>query len=119
MLAYFDCFSGISGDMTLGALIDLGMPVKGLKDALVSIPLKSFDLSVTSVSRKGISAKNIDVQIKNDPESRNYAEIVSLIEKSHLSDRVKEVSLEIFDTLALAGFSSHILRAHVIVGRKF
>jgi len=42
MLAYFDCFSGISGDMTLGAFLDLGVPVKWLKENLDSIPLAGF-----------------------------------------------------------------------------
>ena len=51
MIAYFDCFSGISGDMTLGAFIDLGVPVKFLKDSLTEIPLTGFDLSVSSISR--------------------------------------------------------------------
>ena len=49
MLAYFDCFSGISGDMTLGALIDLGVPLKYLEDRLNSIPLSDFDITVTPV----------------------------------------------------------------------
>ena len=107
MLAYFDCFSGISGDMTLGALIDLGVPVKWLKDALGRVPLKGFELSVASVSRSGISAKSVRVQVEDDSESRNYAEIVSLIEKSPLSGRVKEMSLEIFDKLAVAEAGIH------------
>ena len=107
MLAYFDCFSGISGDMTLGALIDLGVPVKWLKDALGSVPLKGFELSVTSVSRSGISAKSVRVQVEDDSESRNYAEIVSLIEKSPLSGRVKEMSLEIFEKIAAAEAGIH------------
>lgn len=107
MLAYFDCFSGISGDMTLGALIDLGMPVNWLKNALDSVPLKGFDLSVASVSRKGISAKSVQIQINDNSESRSYSEIVSLIEKSHLSGRVKEMSLEIFDKLAVAEAGIH------------
>ncbi|MEA1948893.1 MAG: nickel insertion protein, partial [Thermodesulfobacteriota bacterium] len=42
MIAYFDCFSGISGDMTLGAFIDLGVPVKWLKENLDRIPLTGF-----------------------------------------------------------------------------
>ncbi|MBU1180971.1 MAG: LarC family nickel insertion protein, partial [Proteobacteria bacterium] len=46
MLAYFDCFSGISGDMTLGAFIDLGVPADWLKESIYKIPLTDFDLSV-------------------------------------------------------------------------
>ncbi len=55
MLAYFDCFSGISGDMTLGALIDLGVPETWLIQNLEQIPLKDFELSTERTTRKGIS----------------------------------------------------------------
>lgn len=107
MLAYFDCFSGISGDMTLGALIDLGVPVKWLKEALEGVPLKGFDLSTAAVSRGGIRANILRIQVEDDSKSRNFAEIVSLIEKSPLSGRVKEMSLEIFEKIAVAEARIH------------
>ena len=56
MLAYFDCFAGISGDMTLSAFIDLGVPVDWLQGSIEKLPLTGFDISVTSISRKGIHA---------------------------------------------------------------
>jgi uncharacterized protein (DUF111 family) len=107
MIAYFDCFSGISGDMTLGALIDLGVPAKWLKEALSSIPLSGFDLSVSSISRNGISAKRVQVNCEKDTESRNYSQIKALIEKSPLSPFVKERSLEVFKRLADAEAGIH------------
>jgi len=107
MIAYFDCFSGISGDMTLGALIDLGVPAKWLKDALSSIPLSGFDLSVSSLSRNGISAIRVQVNCETDTESRNYSQIKSLIKKSPLSPFVKQRSLEVFKRLADAEAGIH------------
>ena len=107
MLAYFDCFSGISGDMTLGAFIDLGVPVKWLKDALCKIPLAGFDLSVTSIFRNGIKAKSVRVDVANDVKSMNYAEIVTLITSSSLSQNTKAISLEIFERLANAEAGIH------------
>ncbi len=107
MLAYFDCFSGISGDMTLGAFIDLGVPVKWLKDALCKIPLAGFDLSVTSIFRNGIKAKSVRVDVANDVKSMNYAEIVTLITSSSLSQNTKAMSLEIFERLANAEAGIH------------
>jgi uncharacterized protein (DUF111 family) len=56
MQAYFDCFSGISGDMTLGALIDLGAPVDWLQNELSRLPLKGFRVTATPVMRNGIRA---------------------------------------------------------------
>ncbi len=107
MIAYFDCFSGISGDMTLGALIDLGVPVEWLKQILESIPLSGFDVAVTGVSRNGIHAKRVQVDVENDAQSRHYADIRSLIEKSPLSTNVKKTSLDIFEKIAVAEAAIH------------
>jgi len=102
MLAYFDCFSGISGDMTLGAFLDLGVPVKWLKENLDSIPLAGFDVSVDTVIRNGITAKSVQVRVENDKKSRDHAQIRSLIKNSPLSRNVKQISLEIFERIAEA-----------------
>lgn len=107
MIAYFDCFSGISGDMTLGAFIDLGVPVKWLTETLRSIPLTGFDIAVSSVSRHGITAKSVHVYSEDDAESRDYTKIRSLIEKSALSVMVKKKSLKIFERLANAESKIH------------
>ena len=107
MLAYFDCFSGISGDMTLGALIDLGVPLKYLQDRLSSIPLKDFDITVTPVHRNGIRAMSVRVGMYDDQTSRNFADIRSLIEDCPLSERIKSTSLQIFKKLAASEAHIH------------
>ncbi len=100
MIAYFDCFSGISGDMTLGAFIDLGVPVEWLKDRIETLPLTGFEVLVQTVSRNGIQAKSVDVRVKDDTTSRHYEDIKSIIEKSALSPEVKKRSLDIFERIA-------------------
>jgi pyridinium-3,5-bisthiocarboxylic acid mononucleotide nickel chelatase len=107
MLAYFDCFSGISGDMTLGALIDLGVPVKHLERRLKSIPLKNFDLAVTPVHRNGIRAMSIIVDIYDDQYARNFADIRSLIHSCPLSEKIKSISIQIFTRLAASEAHIH------------
>ncbi|NNK85712.1 MAG: nickel pincer cofactor biosynthesis protein LarC [Desulfobacterales bacterium] len=107
MLAYFDCFSGISGDMTLGALLDLGIPVEWLQEKLKKIPLKAFDLKVEQVLKNGLTAQNVFVNVKDDGKSRNYEEIRLLIQASPLSDSVKIKSLEIFSRIASAEAKIH------------
>lgn len=102
MLAYFDCFSGISGDMTLGAFLDLGVPVKWLKENLGRIPLAGFDLSVKTVFKNGIRAKSVHVHVEDDIKSRDHAKIRLLIKNSPLSRNVKQISLEIFERIAEA-----------------
>ena len=106
MIAYFDCFSGISGDMTLGALMDLGVPIEWLKENLVKLPLNGFDLSVSTVHRHGVHAKQARVEVLEHDHSRHYSDIIALINNSRLPGSVKERSLDIFDRIASA--ESHI-----------
>ena len=82
MIAYFDCFSGISGDMTLGALVDLGVPVEWLKETISGLPLQGFDMVEQTVSRNGISAKLVDVVVDEGQPIRDYHQIKTLIANS-------------------------------------
>ncbi len=107
MLAYFDCFAGISGDMTLGALVDLGVPLDWLKDQLKGIPLTNFDLAMTPVQRNGMHATLVDVEASDDKISRNFSQIRSMIEDSPLADSVKSASLQVFRKLAQAEAHIH------------
>jgi uncharacterized protein (TIGR00299 family) protein len=107
MLAYFDCFSGISGDMTLGALIDLGVPLQWLKDRLRSIPLTDFDITATAVHRNGIHATSARVDAFENKTSRNFSEIRRLIQDSPLQDTVKSTGVQIFEKLAKAEARIH------------
>ena len=104
---YFDCGSGISGDMTLGALVDLGVPVSWLQEQLEQLPLDGFTIKESSVFKNGIAAKKIDVLVAKQHHSRNYADIKSLIEKSPLSDRAKQLALATFARLAQAESAIH------------
>ncbi len=107
MLAYFDCFSGISGDMTLGALIDLGVPVDWLKESIRNIPLKDFDLSVSSVAKNGIGAKRVEVKAADSSITRDYSQIISLISNSPLSANVREMGIAVFEEIAGAEAEIH------------
>ncbi|MDO9262425.1 MAG: nickel pincer cofactor biosynthesis protein LarC, partial [Desulfosalsimonadaceae bacterium] len=106
MITHFDCFSGISGNMTLGALLDLGVPGEWLEATLKASLLSDFDLTVTATSRMGIAAKHVEVTPKSRIE-RDYAAICVMIEKSSLSPRTKTLSLAIFERLAAAESKIH------------
>jgi uncharacterized protein (TIGR00299 family) protein len=112
--AYFDCFSGISGDMTLGALIDLGTPVDWLQDELSRLPLTGFRVTAAPVMRNGIRATFASVEIENSGHSRDYKKIKSLLEDCPLSDAVKSRSLAIFGTLARAEAGIHGCDLHEV-----
>ena len=108
MLAYLDCFSGISGDMTLGALVDLGLPLQWLKENLTrKVPLEGFELEAGSETRHGITACKVRVEVTEDRVSRNYTDIRRLLENSRLPPVVKERSLAIFKRLAGAESKIH------------
>ncbi len=107
MIAYMDCFSGISGDMTLGAFIDLGVPAAWLESELKRIPLNGFQLETSRIRRMGLTASDVYVRIDDDLTARNYRDIRSLIENSPFSDHVKCSSLNIFKAIALAEAEIH------------
>lgn len=107
MIAYFDCFSGISGNMCLGAFIDLGVPVPWLMEQLTSLPLSGFDISVKETRQSGIGAKCVEVLLRDETTSRHYNDIKSLLEKSPLDPGVRNKSLEAFEKLADAESAIH------------
>lgn len=105
-VAYFDCFSGISGDMTLGAFVDLGVPADWLAETLKSGLAVEFDLSVQAVSRMGIAGRQVTVSAA-DQRARHYSDIREMIENSGLPEGVKALSLEMFERLATAEAGIH------------
>ncbi len=107
MIAYFDCFSGISGDMTLGALIDLGVSAGWLEDHLKSsLDVHGFEINVETVFRGGIRGKKADV-IVTDTTERDYRMIRKIIENSTLSDFAAKTSLAMFQKIAAAESAIH------------
>lgn len=112
---YFDCFAGISGDMTLGALLDLGVPLPYLTEQLGRLALSDYRIRVSRALKMGIGGKKVTVQcavLGHHHEHRSYRTIEALINKSALKKSVKEVSLNIFSCLARA--EAHIHRKKVV-----
>ena len=93
--------------MTLGALIDLGVPLEWLKDQLRSMPLDNFEIAVTATHRHGIHAQSVNVAALDDNASRNFSQIRTLIEDSPFTDHVKSRALQIFQKLAEAEARIH------------
>jgi len=108
-ILYFDCFSGISGDMILGGLLDLGLDIAVLKKELSKLPFKGYKISTRDVRRAGIRGRKfiVDIDRKYLNKSRTPKEITTAIKKSKLSAQVKGLSLKIFDNLAEAESRAH------------
>ncbi len=99
-VAYFDCFSGISGDMTLGALVDAGVDLAVLRRELAKLPVQAYRLESREVKRGGLRGTKVDVVIDEAQQPvRKYIDIVSMISESELEPEVKQGALEIFRRL--------------------
>jgi uncharacterized protein (TIGR00299 family) protein len=106
-IAYFDCFSGIAGDMILGALIDLGVDVQFLKNELQKLPLTGYNISVKSVECNHIAAVDVTVAVTKEQHHRNLSDIIGLLERSTLDPAVKKHSQNIFYNLGKAEAKIH------------
>ncbi|MDD9271239.1 nickel pincer cofactor biosynthesis protein LarC [Paenibacillus sp. GCM10023248] len=109
-ILYLDCFSGISGDMTLGALVDAGADRAYIEDELTKIKLEPYMLEWKRVIKRGISALKLDViQDPNHPpkQHRHYSEIVKVIQGAGFNERVTALSLAIFEKIGIAEAKIH------------
>jgi uncharacterized protein (TIGR00299 family) protein len=120
-LLYLDCFAGISGDMFLGALLDLGVSEDALRTELEKLHLRDYRISSQRVTKQNISATKFDVTVFVDAavhspspllhaavhEHRGYTEIAAMIEKSGLSPRVKDRALRVFRRIGEAEAKIH------------
>ncbi len=108
-IAYFDCFSGISGDMTLAALVDAGADEIFINNELKKILVEPSQLKFSQTIKKGMTAKKLEIIINPDinPARKNYTDIKQMIELSELSKNVKERSLKIFKTIGMAEAKIH------------
>ena len=108
-ILYYDCFAGISGDMNLGALIDLGVDPDYLKTELEKLNIEGFHLEIQKDIRKGVSGTKATVIIENpdNEKHRHLRHVEELVNQSSLSDKVKADSLKIFDLIAVAEAKVH------------
>jgi pyridinium-3,5-bisthiocarboxylic acid mononucleotide nickel chelatase len=101
-LAYFDCFSGISGDMTLGALVDAGCPVEYLRSELQSLDVPGWTLSAEKVWKNGMAATSVKVATEDRQKHRALSTILEIIGKSKIAPQVRDRAAAIFEKLGRA-----------------
>lgn len=106
-LAYFDCFSGISGDMTLGALVDAGCAVERLRDELSGLQVPGWELAAEKVWKNGMAATYVRVRTEVQEKHRSLSTIMEILEKSQLAVRVRERAAAIFQRLGEAEANVH------------
>lgn len=108
-ILYYDCFAGISGDMNLGALIDLGVDASFLTSELEKLNIEGFHLEIKKDQRRGISGTKADVIIENqeNEKHRHLRHVEEIVNGSSLSENIKINALKIFDLIAVAEAKIH------------
>ncbi len=121
---YLDCFSGVSGDMMLGALLDLGLPLDALRAALGSLAIEYGDVTAERVTRAGVTATRFRLIEKEPPDGgaapqhkhHHLKHIVAAIRRSSLSAEGQDCAVQLFERLAEAEAAIHstpIERVHL------
>ncbi|HLZ14262.1 MAG TPA: nickel pincer cofactor biosynthesis protein LarC [Candidatus Acidoferrum sp.] len=106
-LAYFDCFSGISGDMTLGALVDAGVSIDQLREQLRGLDVPGWEISSEKVWKNGMSSTYVKVKTEDQSKHRSLSAILEILQKSKLSPRVRGQAAAIFRKLGEAEATVH------------
>ncbi len=111
-IAYFDCFSGISGDMCLGALVDAGAPLEKIEQGLEKLKVRGYRLSAKKTKRASLSCTKVDVILTGEgkrlrTEGTRWEDIEAIITKSSLPESIKQQGFEIFKGLFKAESKVH------------
>jgi uncharacterized protein (TIGR00299 family) protein len=110
-IAYFDCFSGISGDMCLGAVVDAGVSLQELEKELKKIPIGGYRLTAKKVKRSGFTSTKVDIAVlaqRLAPHAlRKWKDIEKIINRSRLSEEIKQRGRRIFKRLFEAEAKVH------------
>ncbi|WP_319410123.1 nickel pincer cofactor biosynthesis protein LarC [uncultured Desulfosarcina sp.] len=107
MHAHFDCFSGISGDMVLGAFVDMGVSPQWLAEMIRGLSIGEVEIVAQDVKKSGIGAKKITILEKEASHARNYRDIIKIIENGSLGDKVEHIAADIFSRIADAEARIH------------
>jgi hypothetical protein len=116
-IAYFDCFSGISGDMCLGAIVDAGLPLRELEKELKKFPLTGYRLSDSKVNRGHLRGTKVNVLLKRGSKAyplKRWKDVRKMIQDSSLSFAIKNKGLSVFRTLFLAEAKVHGRSLHTV-----
>ena len=106
-IAYFDCFSGVSGDMILGALLDAGLDIQELQSELGKLKISGYKVKTEKTARKGISGTKFSVDIIKQNARRRLKDIVEIADQSDLDDDIKDLSKKTFKELATVEAKLH------------
>ena len=107
MIGWLDCSAGISGDMLLGALVDVGVPLALLQSAVDAVGVEPVRLTASTVTRAGLGATKVDVEVSDAASTRTWRDVRELLERAALPDPVRATALAVFARLAGAEAAVH------------
>jgi pyridinium-3,5-bisthiocarboxylic acid mononucleotide nickel chelatase len=107
MIGWLDCSSGASGDMVLGALVGAGVPLAVIDEAVQAVAPEPIRLRVEDVTRSGLAATRVRVEVADSTTHRGLGAIRALLEAASLDDRVRERAGAVFERLAVAEAAVH------------
>jgi pyridinium-3,5-bisthiocarboxylic acid mononucleotide nickel chelatase len=107
MLAYFDCFAGVAGDMTLAALIDLGLEEEYLRDVISRLGLSGYSIDIRRSKRRGLAGVRFEVDVSEPQPHRSYETISGIIQRAPIDEAAKKLALDMFHVLAQAEARVH------------
>lgn len=113
-ILHFDCIGGISGNMIIGALLDLGISVSNFKNELYKINISDWKLQRQKIIRNGINTTKIDFNVKTNNHRRSLEEIIKVIQKSGLKKQIKNKACAIFHSIGKAEANIHNKTANKI-----
>ena len=100
---YLDCFSGISGDMLLGAAVDAGVPLEAIDGVLAGLPFTGYELHSSRVTRNGLAATKVDVEITDeDAAHRDLSDVLSILRRGDIGGDIRDDAEAVFRALAEA-----------------
>jgi len=108
-IGYLDCFSGCSGDMLVGALVDAGVPLRAIEGALRTLPIRGYSLKANRVLRAGVAATRVEVTVHDEEPcpARGLKDVLAIIEGGSLPPEVAAKSAAVFRRLAEAEARVH------------
>ena len=108
-IGWLDCGAGASGDMFLGALVSAGVPIEVLRASVAALDVEPIGLAVSEVSRHGLAATKVDVEIGESTVDRRFTAIRELIAAARLPRAVRDTAIDVFTRLGAAEGSVHNL----------
>ena len=105
--AYLDCFSGASGNMLLGALLDAGLHEDSLRNTINALNIKGCKVSISRVTNNSLAATHVQVNVQEEQPHRHLQDILNIIRGADLSDQVQQKAIAVFRALAEAEATVH------------